>query len=124
MLKEKYQDVLTLGEQLEVADGYVREESGKLQFGGTARYQLDKDYLWDAIKEHDGWENEIEANIQVAEGDIYGVYTVQRGDTLGKISKWLTGKSSRYMEIFELNRDKLDNPNMIKVGQELKLPKP
>ena len=31
MLKEKYTDVLKLGEELKVKDGYVNEEGGKLK---------------------------------------------------------------------------------------------
>lgn len=122
MLKNKYAKVLELGESLGVQDGYANEEAGKLKIGGVAAYQYDKDQLWDAIKEHDGWEQEVEADIRVRETDVYGLYTVQRGDTLSKISKGYFGKASRYMEIFNVNRDQLDNPDRIKVGQKLKLP--
>ena len=50
------------------------------------------------------------------------IYEVQPGDTLGEISKQFYGKASQYMKIFEANRDILDNPDLIKVGQKLKIP--
>ena len=50
------------------------------------------------------------------------VYEVVAGDTLGAISQKYYGKASAYMKIFEANRDILDNPDLIKVGQKLKIP--
>jgi len=50
------------------------------------------------------------------------IYEVQRGDTLGKIANEFYGKASQYMKIFEANRDILDNPDLIKVGQKLRIP--
>ena len=50
------------------------------------------------------------------------IYEVVSGDTLGAISKKYYGKASDYMKIFEANRDILDNPDLIKVGQKLKIP--
>ncbi len=122
MLKEKYSNVLALGEQLAVRDGYVEEEEGVLRIGGNVEYALEKDLLWDAIKTHSGWETEVDADIKVLRTEIYGLYTVAKGDTLWKIADRLLGKGSRYMEIFEINKDILSNPDLIKIGQELKLP--
>jgi nucleoid-associated protein YgaU len=123
MLKEKYEDVLTFGETLDVKDGYVHEEGGKLKIGGTVPYQYDCDRLWDKIKVHNGWEADLEVDIKVSNSDIYGHYTVESGDTLWKIAKGLLGSGNRYMEIFNLNKDVLNNPDVIKVGQDLKLPR-
>ena len=50
------------------------------------------------------------------------VYEVVAGDTLGAIAQKYYGKASEYMKIFEANRDILDNPNLIKVGQKLRIP--
>lgn len=122
MLKDKYEDLLKLGEKLNVRDGYVEEKDGKLHIGGKAEYGLDRDELWDKIKEYDNWENEVQAEIAVENEEIYGYYTVQPGDTLSKIAKRHIGSANKYMAIFEINQDILDNPNLIKVGQKLKLP--
>ena len=51
------------------------------------------------------------------------IYEVVSGDTLGGIAQTFYGKASLYMKIFEANRDILDNPDLIKVGQKLRIPK-
>lgn len=49
-------------------------------------------------------------------------YTVQSGDTLSRISNRVYGTSSRWMDIFQANRDQLPSPNALKPGQTLKIP--
>jgi nucleoid-associated protein YgaU len=51
------------------------------------------------------------------------VYVVQAGDSLSKIAKQVYGDAGRWKEIFEANRDKIKDPNIIHVGQELVIPK-
>ncbi|WP_099450808.1 LysM peptidoglycan-binding domain-containing protein [Sporanaerobium hydrogeniformans] len=51
----------------------------------------------------------------------YDTYVIQEGDTLANIVYKQYGNSSRIKEIIDLNN--LSNTNLIKVGQELKLPK-
>ncbi|MDQ3214020.1 MAG: LysM peptidoglycan-binding domain-containing protein, partial [Acidobacteriota bacterium] len=41
---------------------------------------------------------------------------------LSKIAKQHLGDGNAYMRIFELNKDQLSNPDLIKPGQVLKLP--
>jgi LysM repeat protein len=50
------------------------------------------------------------------------IYEVQPGDTLGAIALKYYGKASAYPKIFEANRDILDNPDLIKPGQKLRIP--
>lgn len=49
-------------------------------------------------------------------------YVVQPGDTLSKISLRFYGTTSRYMDIYEANRDLLSSPASVSVGQELRIP--
>ena len=49
-------------------------------------------------------------------------YTVAKGDTLSHIAKHFYGKAGRWREIFEANRDQLDDPDRIYPGQVLKIP--
>ncbi len=121
-LADKYSDVLALSQQMGVKNGNWKEEGGKLQLWGTTDYQLDANQIWDKIKEHAGWENEIVADIKAERTDILGIYQVQSGDTLSKIAKRFLGDANQYPAIFKLNTDQLSDPNQIQVGQKLKIP--
>lgn len=49
-------------------------------------------------------------------------YTVQSGDCLWNIAKKQLGDGGRWKEIYNLNLDKISNPNLIRPGQVLTLP--
>jgi len=49
-------------------------------------------------------------------------YEVVAGDTLSKIAKKFYGDPDLYPQIFEANRDRLNDPNKIQVGQKLRIP--
>jgi nucleoid-associated protein YgaU len=49
-------------------------------------------------------------------------YRTSESDTLSDIAAKHLGRSSRWIQIFEMNRDKLSSPNQLKVGTELLLP--
>ena len=49
-------------------------------------------------------------------------YTIKSGDCLWNIAKKYLGDGSRYNEIYNLNKDKIKNPNLIYAGQVLTLP--
>ena len=49
-------------------------------------------------------------------------YTVKKGDTLWNIAKRTYGDGKKYKDIYEVNLDQMDNPNMIYAGQKLMLP--
>ena len=49
-------------------------------------------------------------------------HTVARGETLGTIADHWYGDAKRYAHIFEANRDVLNDPNVVEIGQELAIP--
>ncbi|MEC7274267.1 MAG: LysM peptidoglycan-binding domain-containing protein [Verrucomicrobiota bacterium] len=49
-------------------------------------------------------------------------YTVQSGDTLSAISKRFYGTSTRYIDIFQANRDRLSSEGALRVGQVIRIP--
>ena len=50
-------------------------------------------------------------------------YVIQAGDTLGKIAKEVYGDAMQYPKIFEANREVIEDPDKIFVGQKIRLPK-
>ncbi len=123
-LMEKYADLFQLANQIGLKNPDVKEQDGKLKIAGKTEYQLDANRLWDNIKTHPNWENEIVADIRAERSDLFGVHTVVAGDTLGKLAKTYLGDQSRYMDIFNANTGTLSNPDLIKVGQRLQIPTP
>ena len=49
-------------------------------------------------------------------------YTVKSGDSLSKIAKAHYGDASQWKRIYEANRDKIKNPDLIHPGQEFTIP--
>ncbi|TCK69088.1 LysM domain-containing protein [Winogradskyella wandonensis] len=122
-MRAKYQEVLDLGEKLNIKDGKVEEADGKLKVWGTASTQYEKDVLWNKIKEIGGDNpSDIMADIKVEDDSVYARHTVSSGETLGKIAKHYYGDAMKYKEIFAANTDILKNPDVIHPDQELIIP--
>lgn len=121
-LQTKYGDLLKTATNLKISALETQEREGKLHLKGQAPYQMEKDLFWDKLKTYPDWQREVAASITVQNQDVYGLYTVVAGDTLSKLAEKHLGDAKRYMDIFNLNKDVLKDPNMIKVGQKLKLP--
>jgi nucleoid-associated protein YgaU len=49
-------------------------------------------------------------------------YEIVSGDTLSAIAKRYYGKASEYPRIFEANREVIKNPDLIFVGQKIRIP--
>lgn len=63
-----------------------------------------------------------EASSQPDPEDVPSSYTVQSGDTLSTISRKFYGTPSRWIDIFQANRDRLSSENSLRVGQEIRIP--
>ena len=66
-------------------------------------------------------EDESDAGFFVA-NDGTPMYRVGREDTLSGISQRHLGRSSRWVQVFEMNRDVLTDGNTLKIGAVLRLP--
>lgn len=127
-LREKYNHAIQAAKNFRM-DGSAQERNGKLHFIGTVTSEVEKDSIWDAIKSVPDWQADVVADIRVRpEPDVAApvtsmkTYTVQKGDTLRKISHEFLGDPNEYMRIYDANRDQLDDPDQIQPGQVLKIP--
>jgi nucleoid-associated protein YgaU len=135
-LKQKYAGAFSEIQQQQIRLTHVHIVDGKLFLQGDAPSEAAKNRVWDVIKTiNPGWQADLIADIRVAEtgqsqtqssasASSRGTrqYTVQAGDSLSKIAKQFYGDANAYMKIFEANRDKLKDPNVIHPGQQLTIP--
>lgn len=132
-LMDKYQSLIDMANQLGISGLNVVENNDVLNIEGVAGTAQAKQQLWDEYGrlDPDYRSGDLVMNISAPEGDgstdgsgsssggSGSSYTVQSGDTLSKIGSRM-GVS--WQKIFEANRDKLDDADEIKVGQELTIP--
>ena len=129
-LRDKYNYAIQTAKNLRM-QGSADERDGKLHFHGTVQTQDEANQIWNAIKTIPDWPNEVVADIKATgpaagapstSGTRPATYTVKPGDSLSNIAKHVLGDANAYMEIFNLNRDQLSDPDKIKPGQVLKIP--
>jgi nucleoid-associated protein YgaU len=126
-LRDKYAYAIQTAKELRM-QGSADEREGKLYFHGTVNTQAEANKIWDAIKTIPDWRNDIVADIKATgaaqPAAAERTYTVKPGDTLSKIAKEMLGNANAYHEIFNANRDQLQDPDKIKPGQVLRIPQP
>ena len=137
-LREKYAYAIQTAKNLRFQGG-AEERDGKLHFNGTVQTQDEANKIWDAIKTIPTWQQDVVADIRATgsasttsastgsaaapvAGQSERTYTVKSGDTLSRIAKEMLGDANAYMDIFNANRDQLNDPNKITPGQVLKIP--
>lgn len=133
-LKTKYQTVLTIADNERIQFLNLHVEDNKLLIRGIAPSDDAKNKFWDQVKLVNPNADDITADVTVdstraigaaaggGQGESGQTYEVKGGDTLSKISKQFYGDSGEYMRIFYANRDKLKDPDLIQVGQQLVIP--
>jgi len=133
-LKQKYQSVLNMADQQKIQFQNLHVQDNKLFIRGVAPSEEAKNKFWDQIKLVNPNMDDITADISVDSSRAMGAaagggsgqsgqtYTVKSGDNLSKISKQFYGDPNEYMRIFYANRDKLNDPDRIQVGQQLTIP--
>lgn len=120
MLVDKYQSLIDLANSLGVSDMNVNEGDDVLHITGNAPSADAKKQLWSeyARIDPDYRAGDLVLNVNAPES-ASTTYTVQSGDSLSKIG---SNYGVSWQAIFEANRDKLDDPDMIHPGQELTIP--
>lgn len=64
----------------------------------------------------------VRATVDSTAETIGATYTVRGGDTLSQIAQQHYGKAGAWQAIFAANRDQIDDPDLIRPGQVLKIP--
>jgi nucleoid-associated protein YgaU len=123
-LKAKYSSVLNAINQSGVRLSHVHIQDDKLYIEGACGSEAIKNKIWDQVKLVDPTYSDLTLNLSVdpSLAPKEQVYTVAAGDSLSKIAKQFYGNANEYMKIFNANRDKLNDPNAIKPGQQLVIP--
>jgi len=125
-LKLKYQSALKVLERKGFRMHNLHVQDNKLFVKASAGTQELKNLVWGEIKSIDPAYADLTCDISVdptiAPPPEPRTHKVEPGDTLSKISKQVYGDATRYMKIFEATKDQLSDPNVIKVGQVLRIP--
>jgi hypothetical protein len=133
-LKQKYQTVLSVSDNEKIQFLNLHVENNKLFIRAIAPSEEAKNKFWDQVKLVNPNADDITADISVDSSRAMGAaagggqgaggqtYEVRSGDNLSKISKQFYGDPNEYMRIFYANREKLRDPDMIQVGQQLTIP--
>lgn len=123
-LKLKYGSVLNAINQSGVRLAHVHIQDNKLYIEGACGTEAIKNKIWDQAKLVDPNYSDLTLNLTVdpSLAPKQQVYTVAAGDSLSKIAKQFYGNANDYMKIFDANKDKLTDPNSIKIGQQLVIP--
>ena len=120
-LQDKYAELVQAANSGGVSGLQVAEQNGVLYVTGTAPSSAVKDQLWGIYEKLDPEmrAGDLVLNISLAEG-AEQEYEVQAGDNLSKIAKKYPGLT--WQKIFEANKDKIKDPDMIQPGWKLKIP--
>lgn len=63
-------------------------------------------------------EEHVESAVKVSQKE----YTIQKGDSLWKIAEKEMGSGHRWKYLYELNKERIKNPNKLKAGQKIIIP--
>jgi LysM repeat protein len=121
MLQQKYQSVLDLGLKLNVQNGDVKEEAGKLTISGTTNTPYEKDLIWDEIKKVGGdYPTDIQVNLDVANDSYYHTHTVVKGDSLWAIAAVYYKDGNKHPILSDHNKKEHIHPEDVLVIPNLK----
>jgi nucleoid-associated protein YgaU len=123
-LRGKYQQLIDMATRSGVSNLQVRQQGNVLYIDGTAPSQDVKNQIWDAYDKIDPEyrSGDLVLNITSTGASTVPteeVYVVVKGDNLSKIGKKY---GIGWKEIYEANKDKIKDPDLIQPGWKLTIP--
>lgn len=122
-LTDKYRSLIDLAGQLGI-NLDAQDEGSVLRLSGTVPSEEHKNRLFEEYNrlDPDMRSGDLVLNLEVSGGGGGGeeTYTVEKGDTLSEIGQ---RHGVPWREIFEANRDQLNDPDKIHPGQKLRIPR-
>lgn len=127
-LRSKYEKLINAATNYGISNLQVRQQDNVLYIDGTASSEDVKNKLWDIYNQIDPdyRSGDLVLNINAigtSSNDAnsnYEEYTVAKGDSLSKIGEKY---GVAWKEIFEANKDQIQDPDLIHPGWKLKIPK-
>jgi nucleoid-associated protein YgaU len=123
--REKYQSLIDMAHDSGASEVEANEEGGVLHVRAVVPSGEAKQKLWAEYERLDPGRQagDLALKVEVTGRGADGggeTYAVQSGDTLSAIGQRL---GIAWRDIFEANRDQLDDPDKIKPGQNLRIPR-
>ena len=120
-LQDKYRELIDAARSGDATGVQVREQDNVLYIDGTVQSEESKQKLWDIYNrlDPDYRSGDVVMNLSLAEGAATE-YEVKSGDSLSKIGQ---KHGVEWRDIYEANRDKIKDPDLIHPGLKLKIPK-
>jgi nucleoid-associated protein YgaU len=120
-LQNKYQSLINAAKTAGASNLEVREQDNVLYIDGQVPSESVKKQLWDEYNrlDPDYRSGDLVLNLNTAPG-AEQEYEVVSGDSLSKIGQRY---GIDWKEIYEANRDKIKDPDLIQPGWKLKIPK-
>jgi nucleoid-associated protein YgaU len=120
-LQDKYQELISFATNSGASNLTVVEQENVLYITCTAPTNQIKEQIWNIYEKLDPEmrSGDMVLNVSVDQS-VPETYEVKSGDNLSKIAKKYSGIS--WKDIYEANRDKLNDPDKIFPGQVLTIP--
>ena len=121
-LQDKYAELITAAKSAGMQNLQVREQNNVLYVNGDAPSGAAKDNLWNIYNkiDPDYRAGDLIMNLTVSPSAAEEEYEVVQGDSLSKIGKKY---NMEWKEIYEANREKIKDPDLIHPGLKLKIPR-
>jgi nucleoid-associated protein YgaU len=120
-LQDKYRDLISFATNSGATNLSVTEQDNVLYVTCTAPTNQVKEQIWDIYEKIDPDMRSADMVLNVSvDQSVPETYEVKPGDNLSKIAKKYSGIS--WKDIYEANRDKLNDPDKIFPGQVLTIP--